>query len=62
MEYKYEEQAKELCEAIKKIANNEDTLTNFECYLSIHFNEWFEKFCKTPNGLLSELTHFSNIE
>ena len=43
MEANYEKEARQVCAAIKKMAENENTLNNFESYLSFHFKEWLEK-------------------
>lgn len=57
-----EENAKILCNAIKKLANNENSLQNFQWYLERHFETWLQKYCNTPDGLASEIESFSNIQ
>lgn len=54
--------AKALCEAIRKFAENPTAIENFESYLSYHFDKWIEKYANTPEGLISELNHFAAIE
>lgn len=61
-EYRFENSAKTLCMAIKKLVENPDTLDNFESYLSHHFDTWLEKFASTPEDMASEFQHFSEIE
>lgn len=58
---KYEELAQELCNAIRKLAADEDSLNNFESYLTSHFDTWLRKFASTPEGLTSELKFFSEM-
>lgn len=57
----YEKLAAEFCAAIKKIADREESLENFESYLSIHFARWFERFITSPEGLVSEVQMFATI-
>lgn len=59
---KFEEEAITMCKAIKKLAENESALFNFECYLSHHFGAWLEQYANTPGNIASEFEHFSNIE
>lgn len=53
--------AHDFCEAIKKLASNEDALNNMESYLSHHFDTWMEKWANTPAGLTWELEQFAKI-
>lgn len=48
--------------AIKEIASKPDNLDNLECYLSHHFDVWMEKFASNPEGLVSELKQFAEME
>ena len=48
--------------AIHKIASEPEALKNLELYLSHHFPEWLKKFASTPEGIATELKHFSEIE
>lgn len=57
----YEEEAKRFCEAIKRLASNEASLGNLECYLSFHFKEWLERFANTPADMACELQEFAKI-
>lgn len=54
--------SKALCDAIRKFAVNPDALDNFESYLAMHFDVWYNKFAHTPDDLVSEFKEFSNIE
>lgn len=56
------ENAKNLCNAIKKLANNENSLQNFQWYLEQHFETWLQKYCNTPDGLANGIESFSNIQ
>ena len=40
IERKFEQEAKQFCEAIKTIAEKPENLENLELYLSIHFATW----------------------
>lgn len=57
----YESIASDFIQAIKALASNENALENFECYLSIHFQTWLDKWANTPYDITSELQHFSEI-
>ena len=57
----YEKLAQELCNAIRKLAADEDSLNNFESYLTYHFGSWIKKWASTPEGLTAELKHFSEM-
>ena len=61
MDINYEELAHEFCKAIKNLSENEDSLDNLESYLSMFFDVWMEKWASTPEGLTSELKHFSRM-
>jgi len=57
-----EELAQRICAAIVKLANNPDGLDNFKNYLRHHFGAWFDRICKTPEDLTTEIEEFANIE
>ena len=57
-----EKLAEEFCKVIKEMAQKQDNLDNFECYLSHHFDVWMEKFANTPEGLVSQMKHFAEME
>ena len=57
-----EADAKVLCEAIKRLAENDFALENLECYLSYHFDKWLDRFANTPEKLAWEFDQFSRIE
>lgn len=61
MKTSYEQEAQQVCAAIKKMAENEISLNNFECYLSFHFKECLEKFANTPADMACELQEFAKI-
>ena len=57
------ENAEKLCNAIKKLAANEENLNAFQTYLEYHFLAWLEKFVKNDSyNLACEFEHFSNFE
>ena len=58
---KYEQEAATICAAIKELAEHEETLRNFELYLSIHFDAWMKKYADTPAGIADEFYQFSKI-
>ncbi len=53
--------ASEFVTAIKKMAQSEDSLDNFESYLSHHFSAWIKKYASTPEGITDEMKHFADI-
>lgn len=57
----YEKQAKLLIEAIKQLAEDNESLENFESYLSIHFKTWLEKYANNVNNLVYEFLAFAQI-
>ena len=57
-----EKLAKELCAAIRTLAENPERLENFESYLSYHFETWFEKYANTPENLVAEIKQFAEME
>ena len=62
MERKHANEARMLCDAIRKFNENENALENLEFYLSIHFERWLNDFARTPEGLATELKNFSEIQ
>ena len=56
------ELAMEFVKAIKMLAEKPDNMDNFECYLSMHFDEWMEKFAYNPENLTSEVKQFAEME
>lgn len=62
IERKYSEEAKMFVNVIKTMVNKPNNLDNFEGYLSQHFDVWMEKFANTPEGLVSELKSFAEME
>ena len=62
MERKYEQDAKEFCEAVKTIAEKPENLENLELYLSIHFQKWLDRFANYPESITAELKHFAEMD
>lgn len=56
-----EKNAKTLCEAIKKLAENPDALSNFESYLGNSFDTWIKKYASTPEGMSREFKSFADM-
>ena len=61
-EREFEELAKRFIEAIKRIATKEENLNNLQHYLSIHFEQWLERFAKTPLAIVCEIESFADME
>ena len=61
-EREFEELAERFVEAIKRIATKEENLENLQHYLSMHFEQWLERFAKTPLAITCELESFANME
>ena len=57
-----EKLAQEFIEAIKTFAERPETLDNFECYQSHHFDVWMERYADTPEKLTAEMKHFSEMQ
>lgn len=57
-----EKLAKEFIEALRTLSEKPENIDNFENYLSRHFTVWHEKYANTPEGLISELKHFAEME
>lgn len=62
MKRKYEQTAKQFCDALRTIAGKPENLENFKLYLSLHFAEWMEKWATTPEAITSELQSFAGME
>lgn len=61
IERKFEQEAKQFCEAIKTIAEKPENLENLELYLSIHFATWLEAFANDPGSITAELKAFAEM-
>lgn len=61
-QYQFEKEAAEFCKAIKRLAENPDSLENLESYLSGHFQFWLEKFADKPENISAELAAFAEME
>lgn len=57
-----QELSMEFVKAIKMLAEKLDNMDNFECYLSMHFDVWMEKFAYDPESLTSEVKQFAEME
>ena len=53
--------AEELTNALKKLVNDPEKLSNFETYLGYHFPEWLEKYANTPGKFTAEIKEFASI-
>lgn len=62
IERKFEQEAKQFCEAIKTIAEKPENLENLELYLSMHFATWLEKFANDPGSITAELKAFAEMQ
>lgn len=56
-----ESRAAAFCEALRKFAENPEAIDNLQSYLERHFESWFFKYAGSPDGIISELKHFSMI-
>lgn len=61
-QYSFENEAADFCNAIKRLAENPDSLENLESYLSGHFQHWLEKFADKPENIAAELAAFAEME
>ena len=59
---KYEQTAKQFCEALRTIAGKPENLENLESYLSYHFAEWMNKYANTPENITAELKSFADMD
>ena len=57
-----EKLAEEFINAIKAISKKENNLNNLQLYLSMHFESWLKKWANTPEGIVSELKEFANMQ
>lgn len=49
-------------EAIKRLAENPQSLENLQSYLSRHFPEWLERYANTPEKIAAEMLSFADVE
>lgn len=61
IERKFEQEAKQFCEAIKTIAEKPENLENLELYLSMHFATWLDKFANDPGSITAEIKAFAEM-
>ena len=54
-------QAQAVCEAIAYMSNNEEALSNFECYLAWHFDKWLEWVNSDMEHFVEEIYHFAHM-
>lgn len=57
----YRTLAERMSNAIRKLAQEPETLDNFENYLANCFPAWMELFVTSPEGLVKEFEQFSEI-
>ena len=48
--------------ALENFSNHPERIENFVSYLERHFSIWMQKYASTPEGLATELLHFSEME
>lgn len=58
---RYEQEAADFCDAIRRFADNEDALCNMQSYLEHHFAEWMKHYARTPADLAGEMRNFAAI-
>ena len=56
---RYDQEAEELCNAIRKFSENEDALNNMESYLAYNFAEWIKRYANTPENMAGEFRNFA---
>jgi len=61
-EGKFNQLAHEFAEAIRLFAEKPDNIDNLESYLSRHFEAWMENYASYPEGLVSEMKSFAEME
>ena len=55
-------QAQAVCESIAYMSNNEQALSNFECYLAWHFDKWLEQYVKGDiENFVGEIYNFAHM-
>ena len=57
-----QKQIENLIQSIEILGKNPDLLENFKSYLERHYTTWCKKYASTPDGFISELKHFSDME
>ena len=60
VERPYEAEAASVYCSIKKLAENEEALSNLESYLSMHFANWLQ-WANTPEHFAEELHNFATM-
>ena len=61
LEEKWKDEADRTTAAIKKLAENEEALDNFNGYIAMHYGPWMEKWAGYPEGLTDELERFADM-
>ena len=61
MKRDYQNEARQVAEAIVEMVEHPDALSNFELYLSHNFGEWLRKFASDPESMAAELREFASI-
>ena len=54
--------AEKMQKALENFTQHPERIENFILYLERHFSLWSEKYANTPEGLTSEMLHFSEME
>lgn len=58
----FEKDSEKFCKAIKLLAENEDNLLNFQCYLEHNFDTWLKIYADTPEKIANEISMFATME
>lgn len=61
MKRDYQNEARQVADAVRELATHPDALDNFELYLSHNFGEWLGRFANTPESMAGELREFASI-
>lgn len=59
---RFDKEAEMMGDAIRKMAENEDNVFNFVCYLTYHFDTWLRDMASTPQDLATEMKCFAEME
>ena len=57
----YEAEAASVYCSIKKLAESEESLSNLESYLSMHFDTWLKQWAYDPETFAAELHRFATM-
>lgn len=62
MDKKYSAAATSVAQSIRELASKPENLDNLECYLSMHFAAWLDKYAATPEDMAAELRDFAKMD